>query len=68
MLNLNRQHTVHPGNPLPGQHNKEKPMYNVNYMLAKALQRDHLREAKINRVSRLWDMRRRIRKAQKAVK
>jgi hypothetical protein len=43
-------------------------MYNVNYMLAKALQKDHLREAKANRISRLWDMRRKIRKAQKAVK
>jgi hypothetical protein len=43
-------------------------MYNVNYMLAKALQKDHLREAKANRVSRLWELRQKIRKTQKAVK
>ena len=43
-------------------------MYNVNHMLSQALQRDHLREAKANRVSRLWEMRRKIRKAQKAGK
>ena len=47
---------------------KGVPMYNVNYMLAKALQKDHLREAKVNRISRLWDLRRKVRKAQKAVK
>ena len=44
-------------------------MYNVNHLLSKALQQDHLREAKANRINRLWEMRRRkIRKAQKAVK
>jgi hypothetical protein len=55
------------GIPFP-IHIKGDLMYNVNYMLAKALQKDHLREAKVNRVSRLWDMRRKIRKAHKAVK
>jgi len=43
-------------------------MYNVNYLLAKALQKDQLRQAKANRVSRLWEARRKARQAQKAVK
>jgi hypothetical protein len=43
-------------------------MYNVNYMLAKALQKDHLREAKHSRISRLWEARLKARKALKAVK
>jgi hypothetical protein len=29
-------------------------MYNVNYVLAKALQQDQLREARKRRISRLW--------------
>lgn len=51
------------GNPLPA-FSKGAPMYNVNYMLAKALQKDHLREAKASRISRLWEARRKILKAQ----
>ena len=43
-------------------------MYNVNYMLAKALQKDHLRDAKTNRISRLWEAQRKLRKALKPVK
>ena len=43
-------------------------MYNVNYMLAKALQKDHLREAKTNRISRLWEARLKALKAQKTAK
>jgi hypothetical protein len=43
-------------------------MYNVNYLLAKALQKDHLRQAKTNRVSRLWEARRKLAKVQKVVK
>lgn len=30
-------------------------MYNINYMLAKALQKDHLRTARKNRLARLID-------------
>jgi hypothetical protein len=44
-------------------------MYNVNYMLAKALQKDHLRDAKQNRIARLWQARLKARQqAQKAAK
>ncbi len=33
-------------------------MFNVNYELAKALQQDHLRDAKHEQVNRSWNMRR----------
>jgi hypothetical protein len=33
-------------------------MHNINYMLAKAIQKDHLRTAKENRLARLIETRR----------
>lgn len=41
-------------------------MFNVNFMLAKALQKDHLRAAKQNRIARLWEANRKRREAAKA--
>ena len=34
------------------QMRKEKPMFNANFMLAKAIQRDHLRMARHQRMGR----------------
>ena len=65
-LNVKIHSSTPMGIPFPMQ--KGHIMYNVNYMLAKALQKDHLREAKVNRISRLWEARRKLRKALKSVK
>jgi hypothetical protein len=65
-LNVEIHSSTLMGIPFPMQ--KGQLMYNVNYMLAKALQKDHLREAKTNRISRLWEAQRKLRKALKSVK
>lgn len=65
-LNVEIHSSTRMGIPFPMQ--KGHIMYNVNYMLAKALQKDHLREAKHNRISRLWEARRKLLKTLKSVK
>jgi len=43
-------------------------MFNVNFMLAKALQKDQLRTARQNRLARQWQMLRKLRQTSQPVK